>query len=301
MPISLFYHYADIDDVDGLASRLRWKGHSLNLGGRIRVSPEGINGTLGGPDDAVAEFHAQVLHEFNGAKIDFKLSEGSANDFASQWRVRSCEELVTVGTRGKQASWRDAAPHISATQFRDELLQKRSAVTCTLDDVLVLDARNEYEHAIGRFDGALLPHIRQFSDFAQFVHDEKHVFRGKRVLMYCTGGVRCERGSAVVRKFTDAASVAQLQGGIDAFLKQFPDGGGLFRGKNLVFDRRMAVGNCDGGVVGKCICCAGPWDDYSSQWRCGRCRIRVLLCDSLKCAEDWKLVRRVSCRVCYEE
>lgn len=296
MPISLFYYYADVDDVDSMAARLREKGRNLSLGGRIRVSPEGINGTFGGCEKAVSQFHGNVLEEFEGAEIDFKVSEGSAVHFGSEWRVRTCAEVVTMGTNAKKAGWRDAAAHISPEQFKDEIIQER---TRSQGNVVVLDARNQYEHAIGRFDGAVLPQIRQFSEFPDFVAQNKDLFTGKRVLMYCTGGVRCERGSALVQQVTDATSVAQLQGGIDAFLKMFPNGGDVFRGKNLVFDRRMAVGNCEGGRVGKCVCCGGAWDDYSAHWRCSHCRGRVLVCDSAQCVGDWESDKFLSlCKVC---
>lgn len=283
MPISLFYYYADIDNVDGMANRLHLKGSRLGLGGRIRVSPEGINGTFGGDDDSVKMFHDAVIHELNGAHIDFKVAPGGAKHFGNKWQVRQCPEVVTLGVGGHDANWRDAAPHLDPEEFRDEVMRARDEQ----GTLVVLDARNAYESAIGRFDNAILPQIRQFSDFALFVRRNAELFRGKRVLMYCTGGVRCERGSALVRRVTDADSVAQLKGGIDTFIKRFPDGGDVFKGKNLVFDQRMAVGTLNRTVVGKCFCCEGPWDDYSAQWRCTHCRCRILVCDKEDCTNMW--------------
>lgn len=299
MPISLFYLYQDIDDVKETADRLRSKGHMLNLGGRIRVSPEGINGTLGGSEEEVAQFHRAVVQEVKGAEVDFKLSEGGPQHFGQKWQVRTCAEVVTMGKEGRVANWRNAAPHLDAETFRDELIRLHSTGNNNKPDIVLLDARNEYESAIGHFDGAILPPIRQFSDFAPFVRRYANHFEGKRVLMYCTGGVRCERGSAMIRLATRAKSVAQLKGGIETFLKQFPDGGGVFHGKNLVFDKRLAIGCTDGSVVGKCIICQDNWDDYSAQWRCSYCRYRVLICQKKECTGRWTSDScRSLCRAC---
>lgn len=298
MPISLFYYYTDVHNAEEMANRLRSKGSQLGLAGRIRVTPEGINGTFGGDDDSVALFHEAVIRELNGACIDFKTAQGGTEHFGNEWRVRVCPEVVTLGAAGHDANWRDAAPHLDPEEFRDEVMRARDGH----DTVMVLDARNAYESAIGRFDGALLPQIRQFSDFASFIRHNAEIFRGKRVLMYCTGGVRCERGSALVRRVTAADSVAQLKGGIDAFIKRFPDGGGIFQGKNLVFDQRMAVETLNKTVVGKCVCCDGPWDDYSAQWRCTYCRCRILVCDKAECVKMWSSdVWHSLCSACFRQ
>lgn len=278
MPISLFYYYTPIPDVESLASRLRPLGQSLDLAGRIRLSSDGINATCGGNSSAVQQFHSIILSELGHPSIDFKLAEGSKVHFPEGWIVRICKELVTLGVPSNEASWRDAAPHLTPEEFRREVLAQNR------EDTVLLDVRNEYEHAIGRFKGALLPPIRQFSDFPKYVRDNGDLFADKRVLMYCTGGVRCETASAYMKNVGGAKSVMQLRGGIDRFIKAYPDGGGLFEGKNLVFDKRMAVGTTCETVVGKCIHCGDPWDDYSSNWRCSRCRCRLLICHREDCA-----------------
>lgn len=98
------------------------------------------------------------------------------------------------------------------------------------------------------------------------------------MLLYCTGGVRCETASALLVAQGGARSVAQLHGGIHRFLERFPDGGGQFDGKNLVFDARLAIEAVGSPVVGRCVVCEGEWDCYRRETRCGRCRIRVLIC-----------------------
>lgn len=294
MPVSLFYHYADIKDVKRLSTRLRSLGPPLGLAGRIRVSTEGVNGTFGGSDTAVEKFHNALLFELELLDLDFKLSPGSAANFPEGWVVRVCRELVTLGVSREEASWRDAAPHLDPVDFRREVLSGS-------DDVVVLDVRNQYEHAIGRFQGAVLPPIRQFSDFPKYVRGHQEIFKDRRVLMYCTGGIRCERASALLRNMNLAESVGQLRGGIDRFLKQYPCGGNVFRGKNLVFDTRLALGTTQPTTVGKCVACKAPWDDYSNGWRCKRCRSRILLCNKAVCTQYFNTQREGSCYTCLDK
>lgn len=122
-------------------------------------------------------------------------------------------------------------------------------------------------------------------DFPGYIKENAPVFRDKRVLMYCTGGIRCERASAFLKSANICASIAQLKGGIEGFTREFPDGGGgAFVGKNLVFDGRMAVATDNPCVVGRCAVCNDAWDDYRLNWRCSYCRARVLLCPKSECA-----------------
>lgn len=342
MPISLFYWYTDIDDVDGLVDRVRAEAEKLKLGGRIRVSPEGINATVGGDSEVLDCFHTFIRREMDGGDIDFKISDGGGEHFENTLQVRKVREVVTLGDAARKATWRNAAPHITPEQFRDELLRRKQIArkedssstenseevhflshdavasketevhsNAATADIVLLDARNSYETAIGRFDGAIVPNTRQFAQFGSFIRENRDLFKGKRVLMYCTGGVRCERGSALVSLETKAESIAQLKGGIDAFLKQFPDGGDVFKGRNLVFDRRItqsfrgelsqqnsthadisndkcADAPAGGVILGKCLSCRQPWDDYSAEWRCSHCRCRVLLCYRQACVSWWK-------------
>ncbi|PXF43339.1 Thiosulfate sulfurtransferase/rhodanese-like domain-containing protein 2 [Gracilariopsis chorda] len=280
MPISLFYHYTDLEDVELFARDLRSFGMKHNLAGRIRISSEGINGTFGGTESAVQAFHAFIGSRLNSPDVDFKVSEGSERNFPEGWKVRVCKELVTMGIEPEVASWKQAAPHVAPEQFREEILNRKEDVK---ENLIVLDVRNQYESAIGRFKGAILPPIRQFSDFPQYVRTNEELFRGRRVLMYCTGGIRCERASAFLASKGIAKSIVQLRGGIDRFLNRFPDGGNVFEGKNLVFDTRMVQPISNPTIVGRCIICSTKWDDYSNNFRCAYCRVRVLICNELSC------------------
>jgi len=161
----------------------------------------------------------------------------------------------------------------------------------TKNDLVVIDVRNYYETRIGRFQlkeddsnvvSVIDPKTRQFSDFAKFVDSNVEDFLGKKVLMYCTGGVRCERASAYM-KSKGVDDVSQLSGGIHAYQESYPGNNSLFHGKNFVFDPRISVpseGSAGDEIVGTCTVCLNPYDDYSRQIRCNKCRVLLLLCDS---------------------
>ncbi len=266
MPVSLFYCYYDVDDVDGLATWVRTECARLGLRGRVRVATEGINATLGGSETALSSFETS-LESRADCTIDFKRSPGDADVFPAL-TVRVCSQLVTLGV---SAPWRYAAPSLSP---RDFLTHLRSG------EPLLIDARNVYESAIGHFRNAILPRTRAFSEFPAFLRSTLPLFSGRQVLMYCTGGIRCETASSLLKSYNVASDVYQLQGGIHRFLEQYPDGAGEFVGKNLVFDGRGAI-TPTGTTVGRCFMCDKLWDDYNREARCGKCRARVLICDDV--------------------
>lgn len=143
--------------------------------------------------------------------------------------------------------------------------------------------------SIGHFDGAMNPRTRRFGQFPEWVRSELPELQKKeKILMYCTGGIRCEKASAYL-KHLGLANVYQLQGGIHRYLERYPDGGGLFQGKNFVFDQRVAMASADPTVTGKCEHCATPYDIVSGT-RCKYCRMHVLLCES--CRDDAKKTAR---------
>jgi UPF0176 protein len=122
----------------------------------------------------------------------------------------------------------------------------------------------------------------QFKEFKEFVDTNKDELRSKQVLMYCTGGVRCERASSYLR-LCGVRDVSQLSGGIHSYQETFPHGEGFFRGKNFVYDRRIAVPHKHlDEVVGHCRLCGVQYDDYKPQVRCGCCRMLQLVCDACR-------------------
>lgn len=274
--VLLFYKYVGIADVDGVVEWVAKLAARLGLLGRILLATEGVNGTVSGPAGAVREFiSAMSAHAlFDG--IDWKTSAHNPESGLPfpDLLVKQVKEIVSLGARDADPS--KGGHHLTPQEFHAAISASSGA-----SDLVLIDVRSTYEHAIGHFEGATLPNMKEFSAFPSFVDRHAEEWRGKKVLMYCTGGIRCEKASAYV-KSCGVEDVSQLAGGIHRYLEQFPDGG-HFKGKNFVFDRRIAVATHNTTVVGRCVSCAAPYDELSGSRLCTVCRDLVLVCPA--CAE----------------
>ncbi|KAG9345547.1 hypothetical protein JZ751_008691 [Albula glossodonta] len=186
-----------------------------------------------------------------------KSSEGGSNCFTSL-KIGVYKEIVPMGVDPDLLSFRQAGVHLEPEEFHKEveaLLSKGDSC----NDTVLLDCRNFYESKIGQFSKCLAPDIRKFSYFPDYVDQNLELFRNKKVLMYCTGGIRCERGSAYLLSKDVCKEVYQLKGGIHKYLERFPDG--FYRGKLFVFDERYAI-SINSDVISECRYCRAPWDQY---------------------------------------
>ncbi|KAL6846951.1 hypothetical protein ACP4OV_022804 [Aristida adscensionis] len=295
--VLLYYKYAEVPDAAALAAFYESHCRGLALVGRVRVGPDGVNATLGGRMAAlerhVAELSSDRLFEgtdFKLASCEEPLDERVARECGfTSLSVRVVKELVTLccnpATAPPEISC--AGKHLSAAEFH-AVLQSVAKTSLDADastkkeEVVVLDARNVYETRIGKFSvpnvETLDPEIRQYSDLPSWIDEHTEKLRGKSIMMYCTGGIRCEMASAYIRsKGEGFENVFQLYGGIQRYLEQFPDGG-YFDGKNFVFDHRISVGSLKENTLGTCLVCGSSYDDYSSRCRCSHCRMLVLVC-----------------------
>ncbi len=271
--IILYYGFTPLEDPDAIRLWQRTLCEMLSLKGRILISRHGINGTLGGTIDDLRRYVA-ATKEFPGFRsIDFKWSEGSADDFPRlRIRVRdeivsfgACEELV-VDRRGVVGG----GVHLKPDEVH-ELVERRG------DDVVFFDARNAFEATIGRFQNAVVPDVHATRDFASVLDSGRYDhLKDKAVVTYCTGGVRCEVLSALMvqRGFQE---VYQLDGGVVRYGEAFGDDG-LWEGSLYLFDARMHHEFSDHSkVIGECERCAAPTSQYHN---CANlaCRKLILLC-----------------------
>ncbi|PHT98727.1 Rhodanese-like domain-containing protein 6 [Capsicum chinense] len=298
--VLLYYKYATIPDVEALFNFYDSNCSSLSLLGRVRLSPSGVNVTVGGKLSALEEHIAAVKLNSLFEGTDFKLASchEPSNDRVSMecgftsLSIRIVKELVTLSScplpRSPEIS--NAGKHLSAAEFHSVLHNVGNSqdklVPSSDKGTVLIDARNLYETRIGKFYTpnveTLDPEIRQYSDLPSWIDNNSEKLRGNNILMYCTGGIRCEMASAYIRSKGDGyENVFQLYGGIQRYLEQFPDGG-FFRGKNFVFDHRVSVGSSDSRIWGTCLLCSSPFDDYSSRTRCTYCRMLVLVCDNCR-------------------
>jgi predicted sulfurtransferase len=288
----LYYQYVSILELESLREAQEAFCVGRGLRGRIRISPEGLNGTLDGTQDAI-DAYIQLLDEdkaLSPTPIHWKLGKTSESlRFQGPISVKICKEVVSLDLdESTEASLASTEPgcHLSPNEWHAALSR---AVELRDDDTVLIDVRNMYETRIGYFEcdptiSKLDPCSRKFSDFSKFVQDNAENLHSKKVYMYCTGGVRCEKASRYLRQCVPGAKqIFQLHGGIHSYQESFPEGG-FFRGKNFTYDPRIAVPSAGrkNDVVGACMLCLTPYDDYTPQWRCQQCRMLVLVCDSCR-------------------
>mmetsp|Transcript_13911 Transcript_13911/g.16873 ORF Transcript_13911/g.16873 Transcript_13911/m.16873 type:complete len:369 (-) Transcript_13911:1072-2178(-) len=275
--VLLYYKYRKIEDLEFVRESQETLCKKLFLKGRIRLAEEGINGTLCGTKENLKTYTAETTTIF--PDVDWKFSSISADQQAFdglQVKIVSC---IVGNSKDVHYSTNETGVHLSPEEFHKK---------CNDEDAILIDVRNSYEYAIGHFDGAVNPNTRCFSRFSEWIKEarESGMFKNKeKVLMYCTGGIRCEKASIEMKKqLQNEATVYQLKGGIHRYLEEY-GAKGSFKGKNFVFDKRIIQPHEPGTeVVGKCCLCHAPYDLVVDTRRCKKCRLLILVCDS--CDEE---------------
>lgn len=271
--VILYYRFAPLGDLDALRLWQRELCERLELKGRILLSRHGINGTLGGEATALATY-VKVTKQYPAFRgIDVKWTPGTGQDFP-RLRVRVRDEIVTFG-----------APHElnvddAGVVGGGERLTPRAVhalVDERGDDVVFFDARNAFEARIGRFKNAVVPDVKSTRDFVGELDSGKFDHLKRRpIVTYCTGGVRCEVLSSVMKN-RGFEEVYQLDGGIARYGEEFGDEG-LWEGSLYLFDARMNHEFSDRSVtLGRCDRCDAPTSTY---FNCANlaCRKLILLC-----------------------
>lgn len=231
-----FYKFTSITEVDAVVMRLR--ALTSELLGSILVATEGINGMLAGSAVQLDSFEQALQHDpqlcgtFQGTV--FKRTECQTQPF-KRMKVHAKAEIVPLGIKGVDAAGRTAdiqRTNVSPAQWR-ELIQQ--------PDVVLLDNRNSFEYRLGKFKGAIDPGVVNFRDFPEYVkaHAEEWKAEHKKVAMYCTGGIRCEKSSVWMQDL--GLEVCQLEGGILNYFKEMPDADKDWQGECFVFDSRVAL------------------------------------------------------------
>ncbi|XP_020860186.1 thiosulfate sulfurtransferase/rhodanese-like domain-containing protein 2 isoform X1 [Phascolarctos cinereus] len=280
--VLLYYCYCDVEDPEWLCAWQKALCQHLHLTGKVRIATEGINGTVGGSRLATDLYMEAMLSHplFKNilCKEDFKTSKGGAYCFPGL-RVGVYEEIVPMGINPNVISYKKPGIHLSPGEFHKEVENYLYQGNQEQNDTILLDCRNFYESKIGRFQKCLAPDIRKFSYFPSYVDKNLKLFKDKRVLMYCTGGIRCERGSAYLKAKGVCKEVYQLKGGIHKYLEEFPDG--FYRGKLFVFDERYAL-SYNNDIVSECTYCGAQWDQYKL---CSTLHCRQLVLSCSECQE----------------
>ncbi|MBW4094977.1 MAG: rhodanese-related sulfurtransferase [Acidobacteria bacterium] len=277
--IVLFYGFTPVADPDAVRLWQRALCEKLGLRGRILISKDGINATVGGELNAVKQY-VKTTKEYKGFHgIDVKWSDGSADDFP-RLSVKARDEIVSFGAPGELKVDTDGVVG-GGTHLKPEELHR--LVEEKGDDVVFFDGRNAFEAQIGKFKNAVVPDVETTHDFIAELESGKYdELKNKPVVTYCTGGIRCEVLSSLMvnRGFTE---VYQLDGGIVRYGETFKDRG-LWEGSLYVFDKRMHLEFSDEATtIGECVRCSAPTNKFEN---CSnpRCRHLNLYCSD--CAAD---------------
>ncbi len=226
-----FYKFVLLDDPDGVVAHLRLL--TENLLGSILVAGEGINGMLSGSVVALNAFQDALIGEdyFAGKFIGIKFKRSTCTSAPfGKMKVYKKPEIVPLGIAG-----------VDGTRTGDRVGPAEWRKLIAEEDVVLLDNRNSFEFRLGRFKNAIDPHVTNFRDFPKYVLANAPQWKaeGKRVAMYCTGGIRCEKTSAWMKDMD--IPVFQLEGGILNYFQQIPDAEKDWEGECFVFDNRIAL------------------------------------------------------------
>ncbi|WP_370197319.1 rhodanese-related sulfurtransferase [Aurantimonas sp.] len=231
LTVATFYRFVTLDDLPALKAELAALCADTGTRGTILIAPEGINGTLAGPQDGVATMVAHLDRRCGIGRGELKFSAAEDWPFA-RTKVRIRPEIITMRAPEADPS-RRVGTYVAPSDWN-----------ALIDDpeVLVLDTRNRYETKVGGFAGAVDPAIDSFTDFKTYVETALDPAEHRKVAMFCTGGIRCEKASAYMLS-KGFESVFHLKGGILQYLEDVPQEDSRWEGDCYVFDGRVAVGH----------------------------------------------------------
>ena len=268
--VAAFYHFTRLGDYEALKEPLLGMCQMLEIKGTLLLAYEGINGTIAGTDAAIAELLEFLKADPRLTALEHKESRASDMPFY-RMKVRLKKEIVTMGVDGVDPN-DIVGTYVDPAQWNALISDP---------DVILIDTRNDYEVEIGSFEGAVNPNTETFREFPQWVAKHEAELRSKKkVAMFCTGGIRCEKASSFMKQqgFDD---VYHLKGGILKYLEHVKEENSLWNGDCFVFDQRVAVGH---GLAES---------DYD---QCYACRYPITEAEK----QHSQYVRGVSCPRCYD-
>jgi UPF0176 protein len=229
--VAALYHFTRFDDPDALRAPLRDLCEERDVRGSLLIAAEGINGTIAGPRAGIDAVLAHIRALPGCADLEWKESTATEAPFA-RMKVRLKKEIVTMGVPGVDPKAK--VGHYVRPEDWNALI--------SAPDVAVIDTRNDYEIAIGTFEGAVDPETTTFREFPAWWQENKDRFHNKRIAMFCTGGIRCEKSTNYLIE-QGVEEVYHLKGGILQYLEDVPEEDSLWHGECFVFDERVSVGH----------------------------------------------------------
>ena len=270
--VAALYHFARLRDFEDLKAPLLSLCQMLDIKGTLLLAYEGINGTVAGTDKAIEDLIAFLKADPRLSDLEHKISRASDMPFY-RMKVRLKKEIVTMGVEGVD-------PNEVVGTYVDP---KDWNALISDPDVILIDTRNDYEVEIGSFEGAVNPDTETFREFPQWVADnEEQLKTKKKVAMFCTGGIRCEKASSFMKQ-QGYDEVYHLKGGILKYLENIKEENSLWNGDCFVFDQRVAVGHgLAESEYDQCFACRYPITEeeknhplYVKGVSCPRCHNRM--------------------------
>jgi UPF0176 protein len=233
--VAAFYQFTALPEPAALTAPIRNFCARLALKGTMLLAPEGINGTLAGTPEAIAEFAAALRETRLGipsGRLELKFSASAAMPF-QRLKIRLKREIVTLNH--PLADPEKTGTYVAPMDWHQVLADP---------ETLVIDTRNDFEVALGSFPGAINPKTTRFSDFTDFADQKLDPRRHKKIAMFCTGGIRCEKASAFLLQ-SGFEEVLHLKGGILNYLETIPAEQSRWQGECFVFDERETLSHAD--------------------------------------------------------
>ncbi len=266
--VILFYKFIKLADPQVVALAHKEKAKDLGLLGRMIVAEEGVNATFEGEVEKIQEYIDFLHSDARFTDVVVKQSAGNGKAF-TKLSVKVRDEVVTLGIKDFDIQ-KETATELPASELQSWYEKG--------EDFVVLDLRNDYEIASGKFENTVDPGLANFRDLPEKVSELKHL-KDKKVVAVCTGGIRCEKATCLLKRegFTD---LYQLKDGIHTYMKEYP--GQNWKGSLFVFDNRMTtdvVPTPNKEIIGRCVFCENATEQYYSDDSV-RPSKKILCCDS---------------------
>ena len=267
LTICALYKFTRLDDFEEIQGPLRIFLDSLNIRGTLLLAKEGVNGTIAGDNDSIMKSLDYLQKNGRLVGLEYKFSYSEKPPF-KRLKVKLKKEIVTLGVSDIDPIF-SSGTYVKPADW-NELIND--------PDVVLIDTRNNYEFEIGSFKGSINPNTETFREFPAYTKNNLEKYRDKKIAMFCTGGIRCEKSTAYL-KSKGFENVFHLQGGILKYLEEVKEDESLWEGECFVFDDRVAVKhNLELGKYDQCHACRFPITDedkehphYEKGASCPRC------------------------------
>jgi UPF0176 protein len=245
--VTTFYHFFTIENLVGLQRRLLRFCKMLNINGTLLIAEEGINATMAGARESIDSLYEYLKRVTDLEAIEYKESISYIAPF-EKLKVKIRPEIVTMGIKNIDVA-NNRGKYIEAQKW-DEFISR--------DDVVLIDTRNQYETRIGTFEGAIDPETNNFREFPEWAEKNSHLFKDKKVAMFCTGGVRCEKSTAFLKEM-GIEEVYHLKGGIVKYIEEKKgETNHKWKGRCFIFDDRVSLDNDLNSSAVMCEVCSEP-------------------------------------------